>query len=296
MRRKLNTLIFLSPWLVTFIFFWLYPLLYSLYLSFQNYNPLSPDDVKFVGLSNYVKLFSDPLFIKALKNTVVFVVGTIPFTTIIALLLALLLSQKILFKNFFRAGYFLPTIISLVVISLVFKSLYSPHGYLNFFLDVVGLKVKIWSVFGIQQGSWLLSPKCSLVSIMVMDIWAAVGFYMVLFLAALTNISSDYYDAAKIDGASAFQRFWKITLPLLKPMILFVIVINTIFTFQVFTEIYTMTPGGGVFNSTLTVVYYLYEKAFRHFEMGYASAMAYMLFVVIFVVSLVQMRLLKAEN
>jgi multiple sugar transport system permease protein len=209
--------------------------------------------------------------------------------------LALLLSQKIPCKNFFKAGFFLPTIISLVVISLVFKSLYAPHGYLNFILDSFGIKTKVWQLFGLPQGSWLLSPKWSLLFIMIMDVWAAIGFYMVLFLAALANISKEYYDAAKVDGAGPIQRFISITLPLLKPMILFVIVVNTIFTFQVFTEIYTMTPGGGVFQSTITVVYYLYEKAFRYFDMGYASAMAYLLFSVIFIVSIIQMRLLKSE-
>ncbi|MEW5766133.1 MAG: sugar ABC transporter permease [bacterium] len=276
--KKTTLFLLLSPWLITFSLFWAYPIYHSLILSFMDYNPLRPETVRWIGLDNYQALISDPTFRMALRNTSFFVFGTIPITTILALSLALLIN-KLPLQGLYRAGFFMPSIISIVVIALIFKGLYAPNGYLNYFL----------SFFGIKAQSWLVDPKLALPSIMAMDIWEAVGYYMVLFLAGLQTIPSEVYESAHLDGAGAWRRFWHITLPYLRPMVLFVLVINTIRSFQIFTEIFTLTRGGPL-KSTYTIVYYLYEAGFHHFTAGYASAIAYLLFLIILGFSLLQMK------
>lgn len=268
--KKTTLLLLLSPWLITFSLFWAYPICHSLILSFMDYNPLRPETIRWIGLDNYQALVHDPLFRIALRNTSFFVFGTIPITTILALGLALLINQKLPLRDLYRAGFFMPSIISIVVIALIFKGFYAPNGYLNYFL----------SLFGIKAQSWLVDPKLALPSIMAMDIWEAVGYYMVLFLAGLQTIPPEVYESANLDGAGAWRRFWHITLPYLRPMVLFVLVINTIRSFQIFTEIFILTRGGPL-KSTYTIVYYLYEAGFHRFTAGYASAIAYLLFLII---------------
>ncbi len=290
MRRSSYTLekpsvtwAFLSPWLMTLALFWLYPLLYSFYLSFTEYSTLGNRAV-WIGLRNYERLLHDPIFWKALANTSVFVVGTIPFTTIFALLLAVMLNKNIAWKSFYRSAYFIPSVTSIVVLSLIFTNLYAHDGYINSLLKMAGLPF--------PKEGWLLNMGTALVAIMAMDVWIAIGYYVVLFLAALQTIPRDLYEAADIDGASGWQQFRQITLPGIRPMLLFVIVINTIRSFQVFTEVYVMTRGGPL-NATTTLVYQIYEKAFVQSDMmGYASAIAYVTFVLILGVSLVQFKLL----
>ena len=248
----------------------------------MKYNPLFTEGAKWIGLNNYYKLLHDPVFWVSLKNTFIFVFGTVPFTTAFALLLAVLINEKIAFKGLFRTGFFVPSILSLVVISLIFKNLYSPDGYINFFLKKIG----------IQGPSWLTDPVFALPAIMIMDIWASIGYYMVIYLAALQAIPSDLYESAAVDGAGMTARFRYITLPYLRPVTLFIIVINTIRSFQIFIEIFTLTRGGPL-HSTLTIVFNLYENAFYKFNMGYASAMAYVLCAIIMIFSVLYMKLLK---
>jgi len=280
--RARQTLLFLSPWLLTLAAFYLFPVVYSLVLSLLNFNPLSPSATTWAGLANYVKAFRDPVLGKAAVNTLYFVVGTVPVTTVLALVLAILLNRSLPGQTFFRAGFFVPTLVSMVVISLVFKQLYAQDGILN----------QALSLLGIQGKAWLLDERTALPGIMVMDVWSAVGYYMLLFLAGLQAIPGELYEAASIDGSSKLSQVFQITLPHLRPVALVVIVVNTIRSFQVFIEVFVMTRGGPL-NSTLTVVYDLYERAFYRFEMGYASAIAYLLFAVIFLVSLIQARFLR---
>ena len=279
--KSSSTLLFLSPWLVTLILFWLFPLVYSFYLSFTDYTILNPQP-NFIGLKNYFNLFSDPNFWTALKNTSFFVFGTIPFTTIIALFLALIVNQKIPLRGLFRAGFFLPSIPSMVVIALIFTNLYAKDGYLTFLCHLAGIPP--------PANGFLLSTKTALPSIMLMDIWVSFGYYLLLYLAALQAIPTELYEAAEISGANFWQKFWHITLPYLRPMTLLIVLINTIRSFQIFIEIFVMTKGGPL-NSTLTLIYSVYENGFVRFQMGYASALAYVLFFIIMIFSLLQMKL-----
>jgi multiple sugar transport system permease protein len=280
--RARQTFLFLSPWLLTLAAFYLFPVVYSLVLSLLNFNPLNPSATTWAGLANYVKAFRDPVLGKAAVNTLYFVAGTVPVTTVLALVLAILLNRSLPGQTFFRAGFFVPTLVSMVVISLVFKQLYAQDGILN----------QALSLLGIQGKAWLLDERTALPGIMVMDVWSAIGYYMLLFLAGLQAIPRELYEAASIDGSSKLSQVFQITLPHLRPVALVVIVVNTIRSFQVFIEVFVMTRGGPL-NSTLTVVYDLYERAFYRFEMGYASAIAYLLFAVIFLVSLLQARFLR---
>ena len=281
-----TTFLFLLPWLLILILFWLFPIIYSLILSFTEYNVLT-GQAKWIGLANYFELFKDPDFWVALKNTIIFVVGTIPFTTIFALILAVLINQKIPLKSLFRAGFFIPSITSMVVIALIFTNLYAKDGYINFLFNLIGLPT--------PEKGWLLSEKTALLSIMGMDIWMATGYYMLLFLAALQAIPVELYQVSDIFGASFFQKLWHVTLPHLRPMTLFIILINTIKSFQIFVEIFIMTKGGPL-NSTQTLVYLVYEQGLHKFKMGYASAIAYVLFFIILVFSLIQMKLFRMRK
>lgn len=291
MQRKykelLHTYTLLLPWLLTLAVFWLFPLLYAAWLSLQKYNTLA-NTSSYVGLENYIKVFSDKYFLQALSNTAIFTVGTVPVTTTLAILLAVLLNHKFAkLTNFFKASYFIPSVTSMVVIALIFTNLYSKDGYINGLLDILGMPF--------PERGWLLEPATSLLSIMAMDVWMATGYYMILFLAGMQTIPNDLYDAADLAGASKTQQFFRITLPLLKPTLLFVIIINTIKSFQVFIEIYVMTKGGPM-GSTTTLVYLVFENAFNRTDMlGYASAIAYILFIILIVISFVQKKLLKAD-
>lgn len=278
-----GTLVFLSPWLLTFALFGVYPLLFSLLVSFAEYDPLG-GSLSWIGFANYVRALRDPVFWQSLKVTLYFVAGTIPFTTTLALALALLLNRPLKARGFFRASFFLPTVVSLVVVSLIFKQVYSPFGLLNAFLRALGL----------GGHSWLQDPLTALPAVMLMDVWAAVGYYMVIYLAGLQTIPAELYEAAALDGSDGWRRHRHITLPLLLPTTLFVVVINTIRSLQVFIEIYVMTQGGPL-DSTRTTVFYLYEQAFRYNDMGYASAIAYILFVIVMLAATVQSRFFKSK-
>lgn len=286
LERPAVTWTFLSPWLLTLLLFWLYPLGRAFYLSFTDYNTLSNTST-WVGLANYGRMLDDPVFWTALVNTLVFVVGTIPFTTVAAMALAIMLDRNIAWKSVYRAGYFIPSVTSIVVLSLVFTNLYAHDGYINGLLNMIGASY--------PKEGWLGNISTALLAVMAMDVWIAIGYYVVLFVAALQTIPRDLYEAAQLDGASAFGQFVSVTLPGLRPMLLFVIVINTIRSFQVFTEVYVMTRGGPL-NATTTLVYQIYENAFaRSDTMGYASAIAYVTFLLILAASLTQFRLLRRD-
>lgn len=288
-RNRLQTFILLLPWLLTFAVFWLYPLLYSLYLSFTKYSTLA-NTAQFIGLKNYSTILTDRTFWDALRNTMIFTFGTVPVTTTFALLLAVILHTKVKrFAGFFRAAYFMPSVTSLVVIALIFTNLYAKDGYINLLLGMLGIPH--------PARGWLLEPGTALLSVMAMDVWISTGYYMVLFLAGLQTIPTDLYEAARLSGATAWQQFWRITLPLLRPTMLFVVVINTIKSFQVFVEIYVMTKGGPTPGDTTTLVYEVFVNAFEKSDMmGYASALAYIIFALLLIFSLLQMKLVGEKK
>lgn len=286
-RERANVFLMLLPWILTFLVFWAYPVVYSFILSLSEYKTLS-NDMTFVGFENYTSLLSDDTFLKSLSNTLIFVFVTVPITTTLATILAVLVDRtngKL--KEFFKAAYFLPSVTSLVVIALIFKNLYSKEGYINTLLQMVGMSG--------QNEGWLQSVDTALPAIMAMDIWIATGYYMIIVLAGLQTIPKDLYEAADISDASPWQQFKNITLPMLKPTLLFILVVNTIKSFQIFIEIYVMTKGGPL-NETSTLVYQVYQNAFEMADkMGYASAVAYVLFFIILMISLIQMKLLREK-
>jgi len=279
-KARSGTLGLLLPWVVTFAVFWLYPLAHSAFLSLHEYNPLS-GAMQFVGGRHFVHLFGDADFLNALKNTFVFVAGTVPVTTALALVLALAVNRRLPCRGLFRAGFFVPTLTATVVVALVFIHLYAQGGYLHTLARVLG--------FAEPDRGLLLAEKTALASVMAMDIWVSAGYYMLLFLAGLQQIPRDLYQQADLCGASAWQKLRFVPLPLLKPITLYVVLINTIKSFQIFTEIFVMTQGGPV-GATSTVVYFVYREGFEKFRMGYASAAAYLLFFVILAISLIQAR------
>ncbi len=273
---------FLSPWVVAFGLFGLFPFVFSLAASFTDYSPIRAGGARFVGLGNYGRALSDPAFWSALGNTAFFVVGTIPFTTALALALALAVQPAFRGRTLFRVGFFVPSVVSVVVLSLVFKGLYASNGALDGALRALGL----------TPPAWLLDPRTALPAIMAMDVWSASGYYMIIFLAGLEAIPRELYDAARLEGASRRAQLVHITLPLLRPTLLFVLVVNTVRSLQIFAEVFVMTRGGPL-HSTTTVVYYLYEEAFYRFNLGYASAVAYLLFLITLALAWVQMKTVR---
>jgi multiple sugar transport system permease protein len=281
----LNTWMLILPWILVLCVFWLYPLGHALVLSFSKYQTLS-NTSEWIGLSNYREVFRSESFYNALLNTTVFTFGTVPVTTALALGLAVAVRRRAPgVATFFRSAYFLPSVTSLVVIALIFFNLYAQDGYINALAGMLGLPQ--------SERGWLNEPSTALLSIMAMDVWISAGYYMVLFLAGMETIPKDLYESAEISGANRWQQFVRITLPMLRPTMLFVIVINTIKSFQVFVEVYVMTKGGPL-GATQTLVYEVYHQAFELSDrMGYASALAYVIFVLLLVLSFVQMRVLK---
>lgn len=278
-------ILFLSPWLVSLALFHLFPLAHSLLLSFTDRNLLRSGAPRVVGLENYGAILSDPAFGRAMRTTALFVLGTVPPTIVLALGLALFLARPMRARGLARAVVFFPSVVSFAVVALVFKSLYAPGGPL---LD--GL-----AALGVRQTTILNNPSLALPAVMAMDIWMAAGYYAVLLLAGLLTVPRDLYEAARIDGAGNWTTFTRITLPAIRPILLFALVINTIRAFQVFVEVYIMTRGGPL-ESTVTAVYYLYEEAFFRFEMGRACAASYILFAVILLLSLVQIARFRLES
>ena len=289
-KQKISYLFIALPFTLFFVF-QLAPVFISFIWSFTKYNVVSPP--QFVGLANYKNIFfNDPLFWKALGNTALYVIGVVPLGVCISLLLAVAIDQKIKFKNFFKSIFFLPTVTAIVAISVIWKWLYAgeKYGLFNFFL------IKL----GFHPIDWLSSPTWTLPAIMIMSIWAGIGYNMILFLAGLQTIPNSMYEAAEIDGAGFWTKFFNVTLPLLKPTIIFVSMMALIFSFQVFEQVYVMTGGqgglGGVLDSGLTIVAYLYEQGFTKLHMGYASALAYVVFFIVFILTMITKRLMKSDG
>lgn len=280
-KRILVISIFLLPSMLGFIIFTGFPIISSFFISFTEWDLISSP--KFIGLDNYIDLLNDQAFWDALKHSLIFIAGYLPTVMVISLGVALMINQKIKFKSFYRSAYFAPVVTSWVAVSLIWKWLLNPtYGLVNYFLS--------W--FGIQGPAWLQDPNWAMVGIIITSVWKDIGFVMILFLAGLQGISETYYEAADIDGASSFKKFRHITLPLLAPTTFFVFVISLINSFQVFDQVMIMTEGGPA-GSTTVMVQLIYNHAFRYFEMGYAAALSWVLFIIIFIITAIQLKLQK---
>lgn len=275
---------FLAPSLLLLVVFTLYPVISSFILSFQS---MQGSEKYFIGMSNYLRLFKDPVFYKSLVNTFQILIIQVPIMLSIAILVAVGLNSAMLrFKSLFRTIYFLPAITALVAASLVFMIILDEN---------YGLANYVLSLLGFDSVSWLSHPFWSKVSIIAVMTWRWTGYNMVIFLAGLQTISSDLYEASDIDGAGPIKQFFYITLPQLKPVFIFTVVMSTIGTLQLFDEVYILT-GGGPNNATMTITLYLYETGFKYFDFGYASAMAYVLVVIIAIISWIQMKLVGESD
>jgi len=276
-RESLMGYLFLSPWILGFVVFLAGPMIASFYLSFTQYKVIKAP--LWVGLANYQRMFTDELFYHSLKVTVVYTAISVPLGIAAALGVAVLLNQKIIASGLFRTIFYLPSIISGVAVAIVFAWIFNfRFGILNYLLSLVG----------IPGPNWLGSPRWALWAFVLMSLWG-IGGNVVIFLAALQGVPQSLYEAAEIDGAGSWQRFWSITLPMISPALLFVFIMGVIGTFQTFTQSYIMT-GGGPANATLFYLLYLYKNAFNWFEMGYASAMAWILFLIIMACTLILLR------
>ncbi|HEU4740446.1 MAG TPA: sugar ABC transporter permease [Meiothermus sp.] len=285
-RRTLGelptALLFLLPTIAVLGTFNFYPALYSLYLSLFEWNGLSPHR-EFVGLANYTRLLASGEFWNSLRVTLLYAGGVTLLALALGLLVAVLLNQPIRGQALYRVLYFLPVITPTVASGVVWKYLFDPtQGVVNRGLAEVGL----------EGPSWLSDPSWALAAVVVVGVWKRVGFNMVVYLAALQGIPKTYYEAAQLDGADSWQQFRYITLPLLAPTTFFLVVTALIDAFQVFDLVYVMTSGGPL-GSTDVLGYYLYRQGFRYSELGFASAVAYVMFALIFVVTVIQFRLTR---
>jgi len=287
MAKSIKAYLYLLPALLIISVFILYPMVKSFLMAFYTDYDYFKDDVKAYGVDNFIYLWNDSEFHLALKNTFIFVLGVVPASIIISLWIAILLNSKINFKGFFRTVYFIPFVTSVVAVSIVWRWIFhSDYGLLNYFLGFVG----------IQPIEWLESAKYSMPALIILSIWKGLGYNIIILLAGLQNINDAYYRAARIDGANMWNRFVHVTLPGLAPTLFFISIISVINGFKVFDEIYALFGGKpGIANSSLTVVYYVFNKFYGEWEFGVASAAAYVLFIIIFIFTLVQLYIGKKK-
>ena len=281
---------FLAPALSAIFIFFFIPVIAASIISLTDFDIYALGDystVRFVGLSNYIELFDDPLFWTALKNTFYFVIAASPLSIAVSLGAAILLNSKLIkLKGIFRLSYFIPVVTTLVAVAIVWRFIYHPRfGIMNYFLS--------W--FDINPVDWLGDPVWAMPAIILMSVWKNFGYNMIIFIAGLQNIPEDLYEAANMEGANGFQKFKSITLPMLAPTTLFVSIITMIGFFQLFAEPYIMTQGGPL-NSTLSIVQYMYQEGFRWWNMGYSASIAFVLFFIIFIGTLIQFKLQKSAR
>ena len=286
-REALAGYSFMAPTILVMGTFVILPISYALFMAFHKVRILGEISYRFIGFKSFIRMADDERVWIALKNTAEYVLIVVPTQTILALVLALILNSKIKGKNGFRIIFFLPTVTSSAVLTLIFMWIYNSNGLLNNFL----------AFFGLPTYNWIGDPAVALKSIMLMNIWSTAPFFMVIYLAALQDISVSLYEAATIDGANQWDQFISITVPLLKPVTFFIVAMGVIGTFQLFDQSYIFSGGsGGPNNSTLTVVLLIYQYAFKSLDMGYAAALALMLAAVIMVATLIQRYFFKEDN
>ena len=273
--KKYTPYLFLLPAFAVLLVFFFIPFFQTIGLSFFDYSS-SLYQPSFNGIDNYIKLFKEPVFYKVMFNTFMYLVIAVPFLVIFPLFIAILINQKIRGITLYKILIYLPVIISIVVAAIAFKWLYAQQGVLNYLL----------SVFHIEPIGWLVDTKWALFSVAIVTIWKGIGYYMMIYLASLMSVPQDLYEAADIDGANFWQKHLTVTIPHIMPTIALVSTISTISAMKVFAEIYVMTKGGPL-DSSKTIVYYIYERAFENLDLGYASALAVVLLVVVMAFSLI---------
>lgn len=267
--------LFLLPAGIVLLIFFFIPFFQTIGLSFLDYSN-NIYHASFAGLQNYVAILHNPVFYKVMLNTIIYLVVAVPILAIIPLFLAILINQKIKGITLYKILIYLPVIVSIVVAAIAFKWLYAEQGILNYLLNV----------FHIHSLGWLTDPKYAIYSVIIVTIWKGIGYYMMIYLAALMSVPKELYEACDIDGAGFFTKHLTVTIPHIMPTIALVTTISSISAMKIFAEIYVMTKGGPL-NSTKTIVYYIYEKAFENLDLGYASAMAVILLVIVMAFSLV---------
>lgn len=267
--------LFLIPAGVILLVFFFIPFFQTIMLSFQDYstNIYNPT---YIGLENYTKLFSSPIFYKVLLNTFLYLFIAVPILAVVPLFLAILINQQIKGITLYKILIYLPVIVSIVVAAIAFKWLYAEQGILNFAITSLGL----------DAVGWLTDPRFALISVIVVTIWKGIGYYMMIYLAALMSVPKELYEACDIDGASPLKKHLTVTIPHIMPTLALVSTISAISAMKVFAEIYVMTKGGPL-NSSKTIVYYIYERAFENLDLGYASAMAVVLLIIVMIFSLI---------
>lgn len=282
--KKYVPYLFLAPAAVILVLFFFIPFFESFLLSFQSYR----NDIynpQWVGLENYVKLFHAPIFWKTLANTFIYLIGVVPALVVLSLIIAILVNQKLAGIKIFRVLIYIPVIVSIVVAGIAWKWIYADNGILNYLM----------SMFDISKIGWLTDPRFSLYSVMAVTVWKGLGYYMVIYLAALTSVPKDLYEACDIDGASVLQKHLTVTVPHLMPTITLVSVISSISAMKVFVEIYVMTQGGPL-NASKTIVYYIYQRAFENLDLGYASAAGIVLLVIVMALSILNIKFFEKNN
>lgn len=273
-QQRTGILFVLVPMLL-FLVFAAAPMFFACYLSFTQFKITRPPT--WVGLQNFELILEDPLFLTALKNTTIYAVGVVPSSMALSLLIALLLNQKIRGIVVFRTAFYLPVVTSTVASAVVWMWMFTPD---------VGILNRVLLALGLARQRWLLDPQLALPSVMLMSVWQSLGYRMIIWLAALQGIPVHLYDAAEVDGAGAWRKFWAITLPLLKPTTFFILVTAVIGSLQVFGSVFVMTNGGPGY-ATTTIVHQVYRNAFNYLRMGYGAAQAFVLFLIIFALSMV---------
>jgi len=274
---------FVLPYMIFFMLFVAYPLVFSFILIFHRWNIVTP--MEWVGLKNFQRLFTDPQFFRAMRNTFVFLLIHIPLQIVVALAFSLLLNSKMKLRGFFRAIYFLPVVVSGVVVTILWQNLYSfDSGVLNTLLTSIGM----------PKLPWLIDPGFAMPSIAIMATWKNVGIYIVLFLVGLQNIPKEIYESASLDGANKYSTFFRITLPMLNSTMVLIVALSTIGGFSLFIEPYVLT-GGGPLQSTLSGMLYIYNQAFYFGHMGYAATLGFVFALVILLVVLLQRKVIEAE-
>lgn len=282
--------IFLAPAISAIFVFFFLPVIAAFIISFTDFDIYALGNfssVRFIGFKNYIKLFEDPLFFIALKNTFYFVIVAGPLSIAVSLGAALLLNSKLIkYKAIFRLSYFIPVVTTLVAIAIVWRFIYHPKfGIINYLLSLIG----------ISPVDWLGEPATAMPAIILMSVWKGFGYNMIIFIAGLQNIPEDLYEAASIEGATGWQKFKSITLPMLAPTTLFISIITMIGYFQLFAEPYVMTQGGPL-NSTLSIVQFMYQEGFRWWNMGYSASIAFVLFFIIFIGTIIQFKVQKSTE
>jgi multiple sugar transport system permease protein len=283
-KKTILPYLLVSPYIVHFLMFVAFPVIFSIVLTFHTWNIISP--MKYNGVTNYITLFKDSAFLKSIVNTLIFLVIHIPLQIITALFLAEILNQNIKLRGLFRGAFFLPVIVSGVVVTILWQQLFGfDMGLLNRMLTGIGL----------GKVGWLTDPDIAMTSIAIMATWKNVGLYIILFLVGLQTVPEQYYEAADLEGATHAQKFFKITLPMINPTIFMVVILSTIGGFSLFIEPYIMT-GGGPLNSTLSAVLYIYKQGFFYYHMGYAATLGLVFALIILGVVVIQKKFIEKDH